>query len=899
MKKIIRDKLILIIILLLFQGFNSYGPYRNNGYNDPHNPNSNRYIYCYESCKSCNKYIEYDFMKDEYIHNCIECADNYYKLGESNCYSTIIKNFGYYLYEKNGNMVWGKCYKRCETCEFRGNDLEMNCTTCNYYYIGNSRRNKYRYRLNGKNCDRCGEGQYINKNNKCVNKCEDSYGFSFNHSCLKNCPANYEKDEVQKKCVLQSFNQTMPLDELRSQITENITRFLNYSSPINGTDYVAIILSNDKEEPEKQLEKGISAVGLGGCSPDIKDYYNISRNESLIILNMETKINNIKTMDIEESEEEKESEDNSNNLGKISQVEVFDISGRNLNLSVCNKKITIMKFINDTLDEEKIEFAENMAKQGINVFNLSDDFFNDLCRKFDITDGKDIILKDRVNDYYIDEKFCQKGCTHSGMDYKLKVAICVCDASSVQGENIIENNKEEQSENLSFESIAKSFASSLLDFNFDVIFCYNLVFDFQRLSKNIGFYIMLIMFILQIIFLIIYSIKKLKPIKDYMLKYNKLQNIRVQTFLSIKNNKNDNSKKNFQIKKEKSNFAHQHNSNLNNINKNNGQNNKGKVIFINNFAPTINIQSNAINNNNNDNKNISSMNKIINLTWKNKKNKRKTKRNNNKLNKMKSENNSKTSMKNKSINYLVTKSENKSKKNQISTVKKEISDVEDLLDMEYIQAINKDRSSFLIMFWAFLVDSQIILTTFFTKNYLQLFVIKLSFLVCTFDISFFLNALFYTDDYISDAYHNNGVLDFFSGLPKSIYSFILTLISTNLLRMLSNSKSELMRTITKFSMKSNYLVLIELKLKKLRKKLIIYFILVILLEICFLYYVSAFCAVYIHSQKYWIIGFLESFAIDSLVAVVLCIILASLRYLAIKKRKKFLYILSNIISKIL
>ena len=159
-----------------------------------------------------------------------------------------------------------------------------------------------------------------------------------------------------------------------------------------------------------------------------------------------------------------------------------------------------MKFINDTLDEETIEFAENMAKQGINVFNLSDDFFNDLCRKFDITDGKDIILKDRVNDYYIDEKLWQKGCTHSGMDYKLKVAICDCDASSVQGENIIENNKEEQSENLSFESIAKSFASSLLDFNFDVIFCYNLVFDFQRLVKNIGFYTMFIMLILQIIF---------------------------------------------------------------------------------------------------------------------------------------------------------------------------------------------------------------------------------------------------------------------------------------------------------------------------------------------------------------------------------------------------------------
>ena len=37
---------------------------------------------------------------------------------------------------------------------------------------------------------------------------------------------------------------------------------------------------------------------------------------------------------------------------------------------------------------------------------------------------------------------------------------------------------------------------------------------------------------------------------------------------------------------------------------------------------------------------------------------------------------------------------------------------------------------------------------------------------------------------------NDGILDFFSGLPKAIYSFIATLITTNLLKMLSNSQSE-------------------------------------------------------------------------------------------------------------
>ena len=115
--------------------------------------------------------------------------------------------------------------------------------------------------------------------------------------------------------------------------------------------------------------------------------------------------------------------------------------------------------------------------------------------------------------------------------------------------------------------------------------------------------------------------------------------------------------------------------------------------------------------------------------------------------------------------------------------------------MDYEEAINNDKRTYLRIYLGFLVDSQIVLGTFFTENYLDLFIIKLSFLVFTFQISFFLNALFYTDEYISDAYHNEGVLEFFTGLPKAIYSFIATLITTNLLRMLSTSKNELIQII--------------------------------------------------------------------------------------------------------
>ena len=66
-----------------------------------------------------------------------------------------------------------------------------------------------------------------------------------------------------------------------------------------------------------------------------------------------------------------------------------------------------------------------------------------------------------------------------------------------------------------------------------------------------------------------------------------------------------------------------------------------------------------------------------------------------------------------------------------------------------------------------------------------------------------------------------------------------------------------------------------------------------------MYYVTVFCAVYRNSQKYWFLGCLESFAIDSIVSLIICIFLALLRYISIKKKIKCFYILANIISTFL
>ena len=117
--------------------------------------------------------------------------------------------------------------------------------------------------------------------------------------------------------------------------------------------------------------------------------------------------------------------------------------------------------------------------------------------------------------------------------------------------------------------------------------------------------------------------------------------------------------------------------------------------------------------------------------------------------------------------------------------------------------------------------------------------------------------------------------------------------------MLSNSKNELQNKINKILNNEYYKKVMNIKINKLRNKLIIYFIVEFILDLFFSYYVTAFCAVYRNSQKYWFYGCLESFGFDILFSIISCIVLSLLRYVSIRKRNECLYKTANIISIIL
>ena len=697
-------------------------------------------------------------------------------------------------------------------------------------------------------CKICVEGNDINKPN-CVSCIDEYYLFTLNNSCLTSCPDNYVIDDQEKKCIVEP---TISYSEFKNKISNYISSFKSSANniQINGTDFTALIYSVDDTDPKEQLKYGISAIDLGNCIQKIKEYYNMSQEESLIVLNVESKKN--------------ETEEKKNNtyfdLGKNTYIKIYDSSKNELELSKCQENIKVMKYIND-IEEEIFQYARNYSEQGVDVFNTKNDFFNDICFYYDNDEEKDIILYDRRIDYYRSATFCQYGCNYDSIDYELKIANCLCNSNAFKNDNIFNIKKEEKS---SFDSKVKS-SSNMFDLNFKVLKCANLAFNTKILKRNFGFFIMIGMLLLQIIFLFNFMSNGVIKIKKYMINYQ---------------------------------------SNKNQKNGNNSKSQKGNII-----NNQIIINNKIIKNNINNNFNKGNVKKYLKKGKANRSNKKKSDEisSKEKINVLKSniyimnpKKGNKNAKKNNNIHQVKAGIKKSGCKNNLLKFNKSRIK-EDFEDLNYEKAIIYDKRSCCRIYLSILVDNQHTFTTFFGDSNLYLFYIKLSFLIFTFEISFFLNSLFYTDEYISEAYHNNGNLYFAPGLPKAICACIALIIIRNSLKMITNNKVELKQILIGKINNNNinikyYTHLIRMKLEKLSNKLIVYFIIVIIFGLFFLYYVTAFCAVYRYSQKYIFTGFLISFCLDIIFSIAICLFISFLRFTSIKMKAKCLYCLSDILN---
>ena len=142
---------------------------------------------------------------------------------------------------------------------------------------------------------------------------------------------------------------------------------------------------------------------------------------------------------------------------------------------------------------------------GIDLFDINDSFFKDICYPFSISDS-DIILKDRVSDLYQNYSLCDTGCEYDEIDIVNMSVTCTCKI------------KTEINTKVSEPALSKMVELTFKNSNFDVITCYKLVFNFKNKIHNIGFLIISIFIILNIICFILNFCSGFKSIVMFVIK---------------------------------------------------------------------------------------------------------------------------------------------------------------------------------------------------------------------------------------------------------------------------------------------------------------------------------------------------------------------------------------------
>ena len=625
---------------------------------------------------------------------------------------------------------------------------------------------------------------------------------------------------------------------------------------IKGDDYNMLISPVNVIDTFKS-----SYVELSICEQILRKQYNLSSDEILTILQIEIERNNEKCL--------------TNQI----EYEIYDERKKKLNLTYCkdvsikvNYEIKDSSLINKTL----ISYYSNLD---IDIFDIQDSFFNDICYSF--SDSKsDLILKDRVLDIYQNYSLCEIGCNYDQIDIELMIVTCSCE---VKTEVDVEESEP---------VFGKIIENSFKDSNFGVIICYNLVFNFKNKLNNYGFILFLIFTLIHILLFVWYLISGINSIILFVFKEMKKYNYTLKIIHSPikKSIKKTNLRKQKTMQLLKYKQKEDLNCSSNNIIKA-GNSNVRDIFMKNNKEPKVKILKQNIK----INRPIMIFKYNIN-SYKGNKTK-KVKRKNIKKNMVFNEEN-----KNCPGYYDLIQINANNQKNNDPPQSKYILD-----NYNYETAIKYDKREFWRIYYIILLSKENILNTFFFKSPLEKRPLRLSLFIFSYSCDFAFNALFYSNENISEKYHYKGENLYFytliNNLTISIASSMLSYLLIKTLSCLTNSndtienlfrnQEELLRKNSRYKVKSSDKKILFEKLRKIFKilkiKIICYIIIEFFFLLFFFYYVTAFCEVFKNTQISWLSDSYISFLLSIPFELLLSLFYACLYIISIKYKFKILY----------
>jgi len=839
---------------------------------------------CIVSCSTHNYELEYNNIC---YHECPE--DTYLTVNNSQiCHDKTPE--GYYL--DLDEKIYKYCFYSCEYCYGEGNEINNNCTKCRKGFInlinGNlEERNcykicKYYYIINDLNQYECTENpncpenynKLITEKNKCINDCkrDNIYKYEYNNFCYIECPKgtipnNFicleDKtlesiinpiDIIYKYSSELIFNDNIVNNTYKSELGK-LDDFLNYLRRLllngynttdidNGIDYihregpVTFIITIPKNQ-KNNTNKNNTSINMGKCENILREEYHLANESNLYILKVEEIINGIKSP-------------------KVEYEIYYPISENKLkvaDLSLCQK----VKF--------DISIPAIISKNEIDKYNSSSGYYNDICYTLTTESGTDISLEDRRLEFIkYNLSICEEGCQFTQYDFVENKAICSCYTKITLP--LISEIKFDK------EKLLSNFLDIKNIGNFKILKCTHLLFNKDKIFKKAANYLLVILFILDIISIFHFFFSSIIQIKTSFSKINlenKLNKDKINPIPSTKQkNENRNRYKSLKVKINR--------DNINKLIKNkNHEPPKLKSVISKRKSKHKRISQPI---SFSDNYNIHKKS----ITTINKQPKRKTIKTLKKF----ENSNSNLEVSNKNIsNIKLTK--------EVNTTQKDFTDYE-MNCFNYEEAIKYDHRSYCQYYVSLLKTKHILIFTFCKIKDYNSRLNKLFIFLFTFYINFTVSVMFYSQYTMHKIYIDKGDFDFTYQLPKMFYSLLISTVLKSILNTLGlygNNIIELRKSKNDVFEKNS-----KKLLSKIKSKIIFFFIVTNALLFLFWIYLGCFCAVNENTQIHLFLDVISSFVFSFITPFMLYLIPGIFRISSLKDRKQDHHILFKF-SKIL
>ena len=188
---------------------------------------------------------------------------------------------------------------------------------------------------------------------------------------------------------------------------------------------------------------------------------------------------------------------------------------------------------------------------------------------------------------------------------------------------------------------------------------------------------------------------------------------------------------------------------------------------------------------------------------------------------------------------------------------------EDLNTADYQTALNKDKRSYCRYYWSLLKLKQLCIFTCYTSTDHNLRVVKIALFILFLSFYFAFTALFFNDDIMRDIYNYKGSTLAAIHITNILYSSFCCILMNFIIRFVSLSERDIHKAMN-IDNPDNRNATFEGIKRRLKKKLIVVFIISgLIIGLCW-YYVAAFSAIFKNSQVHYFINVLLSFIICNL-----------------------------------